>query len=299
MKKIILLFLFTISVSAQIKGVVKDSLTGEPIAYVNIFSEEKKVFNSEANGVFTIDQKIDSKLTFQIFGYKSKTILAKNNLEVLLQPKNNEIQEVVIESRKNKLTKEIGLYETSGFRYRNYNFGCAVLLKKDSTNKACKFINKIKIHTQSEIDGAKLKFTILGCSETNNPIDSEVFHDTIIAVKKGKNGNEIDLSKYNIIIPEKGVFICFENLFIEENKYYFDAPWRSPEGEKKIVKRMSYEPEISLVPSTELLVYYRIAETWFAAQKIMLDNPKSYENLLMRKYHDKFLTPSIKITLSN
>lgn len=299
MKQLILLFLFSISATAQIKGVVKDSVTKEPIAYVNIFTEEKGVFNAEANGVFNINKKLDTKITFQMLGYKSKTILAKNDLEVLLQPNITEIQEVLIESRKNKLLKEIDLYESNGFRFHNGNHGCAILLKNDSTNSTCKFINKIKFHTQSEIHDAKLRFVILGCSESNNPIDSEVFHDTIISVKKGKNGNEIDLSNLNISIPENGIFICFENLYIEENKYHYERTVRMSNGEKKTFKSMSYEPEISLVPSTELLVYYRKVDKWEAAKKIMLENPKSYENLLMRKYHNKYLTPSIKITLSN
>ncbi len=299
MKKFILLLLFTISASAQIKGVVRDSITKEPIAYVNIFTEEKGVFNTEANGIFNINKKLDTKITFQMLGYKSKTILAKNDLEVLLQPNITEIQEVLIESRKNKLLKEIDLYESNGFRFHNGNHGCAILLKNDATNTACKFINKIKFHTQSEIHGAKLRFVILGCGESNNPIDSEVFHDTIISVKKGNNGNEIDLSNLNISIPENGIFICFENLYIEENKYEHERTAKMPNGEKKTYKIMSYEPEISLVPSTELLVYYRRFDKWEAAQKIMLENPKSYENLLMKKYHNKYLTPSIKITLTN
>ena len=39
MKKLILLFLFTLSAAAQIKGVVKDSITKEPIAYAALVYE--------------------------------------------------------------------------------------------------------------------------------------------------------------------------------------------------------------------------------------------------------------------
>jgi hypothetical protein len=38
---------------------------------------------------------------------------------------------------------------------------------------------------------------------------------------------------------------------------------------------------------------------WIKASKQILDKPKSYENLLMRKYHDKYLMPSMKIILTN
>ena len=43
MNKIILFFLFSTSLSAQIKGVVKDSITKEPIPYVSIWVENKDI----------------------------------------------------------------------------------------------------------------------------------------------------------------------------------------------------------------------------------------------------------------
>jgi len=41
--KIVLFFFITFSLSAQIKGVVKDSLSGEPIPYVNIWVENETI----------------------------------------------------------------------------------------------------------------------------------------------------------------------------------------------------------------------------------------------------------------
>ncbi len=49
MKVILLLFLSSISLSAQTKGVVKDSLTGKPIPYVNIWVENE--INRKANSL--------------------------------------------------------------------------------------------------------------------------------------------------------------------------------------------------------------------------------------------------------
>jgi hypothetical protein len=299
MKQLILLFLFTISATAQIKGVVKDSITKEPIAYVKIFSEEKTEYNSETNGLYTINSKLNSKLTFQAFGYYSKTISAENNMEVFLTPKENQIEEVIISSKINKISKEIDIYESSGFRYHNINHGCAILLKNDSTNTNCKFIKKIKFHTNSKIENAKLKFFILNTSKNTSLGETKIFGDTIISIKKGSNGNIIDLSSFNIQIPDEGVFLCLENLLIEENKYFFETTGRMPNGEKRTFKQMKYQPEISLVPSDKFLVLFRRFDVWNEASKIMLENPKSYENLLMRKYHNKYLTPSVKITLSN
>lgn len=299
MKQLILLFLFTISATAQIKGVVKDSVTKQPIAYVKIFSEEKTEYNSETNGLYTINSKLNSKLTFQAFGYCTKTISAGNNMEVFLRPKENQIEEVIIKSKTNKISKEIDIYESRGFRYHNSNHGCAILLKNDSTNTNCKFLKKIKFHTNSKIENSKLKFFILNATKNNSLGETKIFGDSIISIKKGSNGNVIDLSNFNIQIPEEGVFLCLENLLIEENKYFFERLVRLPSGEKREMKGFSYQPEISLIPSDKFLVLFRRFDVWDETSKIMLENPKSYENLLMRKYHNKYLTPSIKITLSN
>lgn len=299
MKKFILLFLFTISATAQIKGVVRDSITKEPIAYVSIFTDEKHAFQTEQNGSFTIDVKQNSKLTFHVFGYQSRTVQVSNNLEVFLKPKETEIEEIQVIGKKNSIQKEIDIYESSGFRYHNYHQGYAILIKNDSSTKPCTFLSKIKFHTYSNINNSKLKMYVLNALPTSTIGEIKIFGDSIITVKKGHNGNEIDVSKFNIQIPQEGIFLCFENLLIDENKYYYQTTGRMSTGEKKTIKQTKYEPEISVVPSDKFIVFNKRLESWEKAQKIMLDHPKSYENLLMRKYHNKYLTPSIKITLTN
>lgn len=73
-KRIWLLFvLVSISVSAQIKGVVKDSLTGKPISFVNIWVENENIgVSSEENGEFTITTAKTKNLIFSALGYEKK-----------------------------------------------------------------------------------------------------------------------------------------------------------------------------------------------------------------------------------
>ena len=53
------LLLFTNILSAQIKGVVKDSISGKPIPYVNILVEDENIrTTSEEDGEFTINPAI-------------------------------------------------------------------------------------------------------------------------------------------------------------------------------------------------------------------------------------------------
>lgn len=63
---------------------------------------------------------------------------------------------------------------------------------------------------------------------------------------------------------------------------------------------MSIEPELCFVPEENDIVWYSIINgNWIKSKKQILQNPKSYENLLMRKYHDKYLAPSLKLILTN
>ena len=53
MQKFFFIFIFSCSLSAQIRGVVKDSISGEPIPFVNIWVENETVgTTSEADGTF-------------------------------------------------------------------------------------------------------------------------------------------------------------------------------------------------------------------------------------------------------
>jgi CarboxypepD_reg-like domain len=56
------LLLISFSISAQIKGVVKDSISGKPIPYVNILVENENIgTTSEENGEFVIYPSEKSK----------------------------------------------------------------------------------------------------------------------------------------------------------------------------------------------------------------------------------------------
>ena len=76
MRKVLLtlLCLLSYTVHAQIKGVITDSLTNEPLLYVTVMYEGKGVgTTSNAEGEYTIEtRKGWDELTFQSIGYKTK-----------------------------------------------------------------------------------------------------------------------------------------------------------------------------------------------------------------------------------
>jgi hypothetical protein len=294
---LLLISQFTFS---QIKGVVKDSLTGNPIPYVNIWVENKNIgTTSEEDGSFSIDLKSDSILFFSALGYETKRLSSIKEM-VVLKPKIFELNEVRIENPKFKEEIEVGNYETSGFRIGIGNINSAVFFKPDSEMLAHPFIKEIKFLTKSDIENAKIRIKVLSVNTDYSPGESLLDDEIIVTVKKGKNKNTVNFGNYKFKIPLEGFFVSFEKLLIEENKYFLEFNYKDKNGKKATHKSMSIEPELCFVPEEKDIIWQSsINGNWIKTTKQILDKPKSYENLLMRKYHDKYLMPSMLITLTN
>ena len=102
MKQIVVLLLFSLSLPAQIKGVVKDSISGNPIPFVSIWSENQNIgTTSEENGEFTINTNEKSKkLLFSALGFEKKSVKISEAKNVKLTPVDYQLDEVVISPSK-------------------------------------------------------------------------------------------------------------------------------------------------------------------------------------------------------
>ena len=107
----ILLFSFVIQITAQIRGVVKDADTGEPISFLNVFYEGKAVGAiTDLDGRFEIQRVIEWKeLTFSSIGYVTKVvpISAKTqDLVVMMKVLDHTLDEVVVKPKKGKYSRK-------------------------------------------------------------------------------------------------------------------------------------------------------------------------------------------------
>ncbi|MEZ4854348.1 carboxypeptidase-like regulatory domain-containing protein [Flavobacterium sp.] len=301
-KRLLLILLFVSNFTfSQLKGIVKDSISGKPIPYVNIWVENETIgTNSEENGSFVLNISEEKNIVFSALGYQTKTVSSTEITEVFLVPAAIQLNELVIEKPKNTETIEVGNYEKSGFRIGLGNINSAVFFKPTDEMLTHPFLKEIKFLTKSEIKNAKIRIKILGLEEDNYPGENLIDEEIIISVKKGKNTNIVDLSNFRFKIPNEGFFVSFEKLLIEENKYFYEFNYKDDKGEKRTQKSLSIEPELCFIPEEKDIVWQSsINGNWSKSKKHTLKSPKSYENLLMRKYHDKYLAPSLKITLSN
>lgn len=256
MKKFILLFLFTISATAQIKGVVRDSITKEPIAYAAIVYENTEIgTNANEKGEFELT-KLESNFIINVscLGYKTKTLQISNSNEIYLSPKQEVIQEVIISNRKNTSEIIVGKYKNSSVSFGSTKPGIIYAKYINYNNEVANhpFIKKIQFSTRSMVKNAKLKLRFLSVNQNKELIGDIIFDEIIVMVKSGTHNNVVDLEKYNIIIPKEGIFIGFEILIIEENKYEY---FYTKQGETEKHKQISYEPSIMAYEAKETNIW--------------------------------------------
>ncbi|NHM02746.1 carboxypeptidase-like regulatory domain-containing protein [Flavobacterium difficile] len=286
MKKFILLFLFTLSAKAQIKGVVRDSITNEPIAYVSIWVENKIIgITSEENGSFELHVSENETVIFSVLGYETKTVLASKISEVLLTQKTIEIPEVVISAPLKSKQIEIGdvkkefyLPETQTMPWlfaRKFNL--------DANNLDVKYINELIYFTKSEVENGIFRVRVFEVNENGLPGDDLISEEVIVNVKKGKHKTIVNISKYNIQIPEKGIVVCFESLILEQNKYVQVAHSIQP---KKKYEYINYSPHIGYFHNDNIETYHKRSGKWVSFSKEY--NKKNNHPI-----------PAINITLSN
>ena len=112
---IYVLFLLSLSVSistsAQIKGVITDSLTNEPLMYITVQYEGKGVGGiSNANGEYQVENRKGwDELTFSAIGYITKKVKfapGTKVLDVKLAPADVMLSEVVVKPKKEKYSRK-------------------------------------------------------------------------------------------------------------------------------------------------------------------------------------------------
>ena len=215
------LVLITFSVSAQIKGVVKDSLSGKPIPFVNIWVQNENIGStSEENGTFLINTTENGKkLIFSTLGYEKKIIKASQASEVNLKPMAYNLEEVVVS--KSIGTKSVEIGKTKNEMYQAFDNGPKIDTKffpYISSYKKTKYVKQVSIYTDSRIENSIIKIHFYTVDSNGFPAEELLDKDFVVTVKKGTRVNRFDVTKFNLKFPKNGLFVGFEKLMIEKNK---------------------------------------------------------------------------------
>lgn len=216
----IVLLLLSFYASAQIKGVVKDSVTGKPIPYANIWVEnENSGASTEENGEFVINTNPNKNLIFSALGFVKKTVKASLVQVVKLSPKSYHLDDVVI--LKKKETKIIEIGKSKNSIYQAFDNGPRIDVKYFpylAKYQKTKFIKQVTVETDSKIEGATVKIHFYNVDANGFPGDELLTKDFVVTVPVGVVKNIFNIADFNLRMPKKGLFVGFEKLIIEKNK---------------------------------------------------------------------------------
>lgn len=158
-------------------------------------------------------------MIFSALGYDKKTIQISNASEVYLKQIPYQLEEIIILKRKE--TKQIEIGKTDNEILEAFDNGPRIDTKFFpylSEYKKTKFIKQVTIFTDSKIENATIKIHFYNVDSNGFPAEELLGKDFIVSVNKGVNKTAFNVTKFNLKMPEKGIFVGFEKLIIESNK---------------------------------------------------------------------------------
>ncbi|HLA56987.1 MAG TPA: carboxypeptidase-like regulatory domain-containing protein [Flavobacterium sp.] len=216
-----LLLFVSFSVSGQLHGVVKDSITGTPIPYVTIsVVNENLATTAEENGEFSINiSEKSEKLIFSSLGFEQKTVAISKAAEVRLKPIALPLDEVIISRRLETRLKEIGKSENQIHEaFENAPRIDIKFFPYLPAYKKTSYLKQVGIVTDSKIDDASFKIHIYSVDANGYPGEELLNKDFIVSVHEGVSKTKFNLKNFNLRMPKQGLFIGFEKLMIAKNK---------------------------------------------------------------------------------
>jgi hypothetical protein len=250
----IIFILFSANLFAQTKlrGKLINSRNNTPIEYANIWLAGKNIgTTSNQNGEFSLASNslyTNTPIKISAIGYKDTTIFSKyftdSLKEIKLLEKSYQLSEIVVKPNK-KIKKEvlnkIKVRDATIRIASNNNPRMLATFFPFDPSKENSMLKEVIIYTYKN----KLDYLCnirLYTSCDNLPCQELINKNITISAKKGQKNIHIDLSKYNLGFPESGLYICFEWLIIEQNKYKLE--YTNPETNQKEVQYI-YGPNLA------------------------------------------------------
>lgn len=232
MKKILFFLLITTQLFSQridFNGKLVDIETKEPVVYANLsFLKSNKGVSSNEDGTFSMNvskKYLDYQVHISCLNYKDTIVFAKDiqRKTLQLQPKSFLLDEITLSK---KVNQSILLGEVKNRVEGVHTSGMRMLAKyfpNDKRVDCCSYLETIDIHfAKRSKHRKKSKFRIRIFSKDENtglPKEDILNVNLPVEIEDGQEVTTIDISNYNIEMPENGLFIAFEKLFIPFNAY--------------------------------------------------------------------------------
>ena len=219
-------FIFsTLHLSAQLRGVITDSLTNEPLMYISVYYEGKGVGSvSNVNGEYKIETRRGwNEITFSAIGYKTKVIKITPDQKILnvkMETDDVMLTEVVIKPKKEK--------------YSRKNNPAVELMRKVVENKKAQVLEVNDYYQYDKYEKMKMSLNEI----TPEKLEKGMFKKYSFL----KDQIEISETTNSLILPISVQETASQTIFR-----------KSPESQKNIIKGMNSNGLNELFASGDML----------------------------------------------
>lgn len=295
MKKFLLFMffpLFLFSQKIEFSGRLVDAISKEPIPYANIsFLNSYKGISTTEKGEFSMNlskKYLFEKVHISCLNYKD-TIVFANELQektFYLNSKEIVLDEIILEK---KVDKSMVLGDVKNRVRGIHTMGMRMVAKffpKDKRSNCCNYLKSINVYFADKSNHrkkSKFRIRIFNKSAETGLPDEDVLNVNLpIEIDENQKSVKIDLSKFDIEMPENGIFVAFEKLFIPFNQYS--------------KKDSETENEYYYAPIIGYTKYKRIDrnDNFYYFEKGSWKEAFFSKNKILKAY-----TPSISMTLTN
>lgn len=219
--KILLLLFLPLITNGQIvyEGAVINKLTKEKVPFATVGSlRENTGTNADEEGKFSLrlGKHANDSLIISCVGYETAKFPLDNlpaNFKFEISPKQIALKNIIVKSY--KYSAILNDYGNCGFN--SYTSSGSITQVAQHMHAASENALLSEIHICKEGDNSLFRIRIYDIdSITGKP--SGDLADTIIEVRSGKRHVQINLEKYNIIIPHKDFFVAIEWIYVPSNE---------------------------------------------------------------------------------
>lgn len=239
-KEMAVLFCFLSALlQAQIVVHLKDKDSKKPVAYANIWKENKIFTTADSLGTFHLEgNSLNKNFKITAVGYKTTNYTIEGEATVYLETETIELNEAKVVKRTNKKVIKLGKAKRGDTVYAvQYDTKTAQCAKYFSNQNGQSFIDKVKFCAGASDKNRIINLLFYSVGENGEPKEVLNEQNIICRLKKGTHIVEADVSKLNVEFPAEGIFVVLEHLLLEQNKNY--SGYNHPDA-------FFYEPSIAI-----------------------------------------------------
>ena len=196
-----------------------------PVSFATVVVlPSQKVFTAEEDGSVIFDYIESDSVKFSCLGYRSMAFAGKDLVkisEIKLRQVVFQIDEVKITSKQN--TEWWGMKGEKSTMGWGFSPGSQAALFIPNLEKKSGTITKLRYFLSgfifSKAHRIPFNIKVLTVGQDGSP-DKDLIPETVMVQSKKRKWFEVDISQYNIPIPENGFFVCMD--FLPKSQYEYE-----------------------------------------------------------------------------